>query len=479
MFHSFLSRYLKTYLFLAFAIFIFFTSLFNKVVENYFIKQQQERMVQESKSISYQYIKAYYGDQMDAIDFNQYIQILSYHLQARIWVMSKGGSIYIDSERGYYSLGGKKIDNDSINRALDGEIITMTGTFHGMFDQRVITVAVPVIANHEIKGIIVMHSNIPTLEKNLRFIYVFTFIFLIITILLLSILNFIFSRRISLFFNEINKTATAIANGDFNTRVTEHSEKEFKDVANNLNYMAIELEKLEDMRKSFIANISHDIRSPLTSIKGYVQAILDKTISYEHQEKYLNIVLDEANRLAKLTNDILLLNSMENSEMTVERTNFDIHYMIRKTLSQFEQKIVNKKIDITLLIDKKELYVIGDIDKIQRVIYNLIDNAVKFCEEDDKITIETSLTGSKATVVIEDTGPGINKNELKYIWDRFYKGDPSRGKHRQGTGLGLSIVRQIIKAHDEKITVTSEENVGTRFSFTLPATDYSRKLFQK
>ena len=224
-----------------------------------------------------------------------------------------------------------------------------------------------------------------------------------------------------------------------------------------VSYMAGELSKLDDYQKKFVANISHDFRSPLTSIKGYAAAILDGTIPHEMQDKYLNIILFETERLTKLTTGLLELNSFENNGTFLDITTFDINHIIKKTAEAFEGACREKKITLNLVFSSKQYLVEADMGKIQQVLYNLLDNAIKFSHNNSKIKISTEEKGEKVFVSVKDYGIGIPKDSIKKVWERFYKTDSSRGKDKKGTGLGLSITREIIQAHNENINLISTE----------------------
>ena len=234
--------------------------------------------------------------------------------------------------------------------------------------------------------------------------------------------------------------------------------------------MSSQLKDMEDYQKKFVANVSHDFRSPLTSIKGYVEAMADGTIPPEMQGKYLNIILFETERLTDLTRDLLTLNEFDTKDLLLDKTDFDIHEVIRNTAASFEGTCTAKKISIELLLATRTLYVHADRHKIQQVLYNLLDNAIKFSNPESTITIETTPRGDKVYTSVKDYGIGIPKSSINKIWERFYKSDLSRGKDKKGTGLGLSIVKEIIQAHNENINVISTEGVGTEFIFSLPLT---------
>ena len=468
MFKSFVNKFFFIYAILTLIIFMLLTTTLTNIIESFMINNHKENMLNVAETISEEYITAYTDQtQMSALNFEYQIVVLSNHIDSRIWILSSDGTVRIDSEKGVNSFQNVLMQNESIEKAQNGEIVTLKGNFYGLSNTPLVSVVYPIMIDNTTKGIIVMHSLYPQIKKEANYFFKLTIICLLLSLLFSIMLMFIFSRRITKTFQQMNKTARSIANGNFESRIMITSNDDVGELATNLNFMAAELGKLEEMRRSFIANISHDFRSPLTSIKGFVQAMLDGTIPYENQEKYLTIVLDETDRLTKLTNEILLLTKLENNGVNLEYSEFDIHLIIREVLTKFERKINDKKIHITLLIDEKQIMVLADKDKIERVIYNLIDNAVKFCTKGNKITIESTKYKDKVNISIKDTGPGINEDEIKYIFNRFHKADRSRGEDKKGTGLGLSIVKEIITAHKETINVNSKLNVGTEFVFTL------------
>ena len=269
---------------------------------------------------------------------------------------------------------------------------------------------------------------------------------------------------------KITNAAKQYASGNLDVVIPVNTQDEIGYLSASLNYMSSQLKDMEDYQKKFVANVSHDFRSPLTSIKGYVEAMADGTIPPEMQGKYLNIILFETERLTDLTRDLLTLNEFDTKDLLLNKTDFDIHEVIRNTAASFEGTCTAKKISIELLLATRTLYVHADRHKIQQVLYNLLDNAIKFSNPESTITIETTPRGDKVYTSVKDYGIGIPKSSINKIWERFYKSDLSRGKDKKGTGLGLSIVKEIIQAHNENINVISTEGVGTEFIFSLPLT---------
>lgn len=268
---------------------------------------------------------------------------------------------------------------------------------------------------------------------------------------------------------KLQNGAEKLSVGHENEPIQIRSHDEFGELARTLNVLGKELSRQDEYQRKFISNISHDFRSPLTSIRGYVQAMADGIIPPETADKYLNIILFETDRLTKLTTDILNVNNLDGEHILLELSNFDIHAAIRNTIDILEGSANRKKISFeTEFASADVLMVSGDSDKIRQVLHNLMDNAIKFSHSDSKIFVRTRVHSDKVYISVKDTGIGIPKEESARIWDRFYKTDLSRGKDKLGTGLGLSICKEIINAHKQTIHVVSTVGVGSEFVFTLP-----------
>ncbi len=237
------------------------------------------------------------------------------------------------------------------------------------------------------------------------------------------------------------------------------------------NQMALALQDIEEMRRVFIANVSHELRTPMTSIRGFVEGILDGTIPQEKHNQYLNIVKDETYRLNRLVNDLLDLAKIEAGEVELDITTLNINEMVRKCVIKLEALLIEKDLSVDADFEEEELLAKGDSDAIERVLYNLMHNAIKFTPPGGKIGVITRKLKDRIEVTVRDNGIGIDPNELDHVWDRFYKSDKSRGRDKTGTGLGLAIVRNIINEHKQSISVRSEPGLGTAFTFTLARGD--------
>ena len=339
--------------------------------------------------------------------------------------------------------------------------------FYGYFSSPHLNVIVPVENRGTTEGYVTYHYGMQQLyQKRSGLLGILQMVFLAVYALC-GLLLLCYQKWVHIPMQQIIKGASEYANGDLSYRIPVKSEDEMGYLANTLNYMADKINQNGEYQRTFIANVSHDFRSPLTSIKGYVEAILDGTIPPELQDKYLNIISHEADRLEKLTRSLLVLNDLDERKRMMNIRRFDINDVIKNTANTFEGTCSKKNIDLELLLYGKELFVEADMEQIQQVLYNLLDNAIKFSNDNSSIIMETSVKNDKVFVSVKDHGVGIPKESLSKVWDRFYKTDTSRGKDRKGTGLGLSIVKEIIKAHNQNINVISTEGVGTEFIFTL------------
>ena len=300
-------------------------------------------------------------------------------------------------------------------------------------------------------------------NSNLNVVYITAAILLILSLIILLV----FTKTVYFPLQKITEGANEYAAGNLEYRIDLNTRDEMGYLAGTLNYMSGELNKLEEYQRNFIANVSHDFRSPLTSIKGYLEAIIDGTIPPEMYEKYLTRVISETEHLTKLTQGMLTLNSLD-SKGYLSRSSFDINRVIKDTAASFEGTCEKKNINFELTFSDSMQMVYADLGKIQQVLYNLIDNAIKFSHQDSTIYIQTRIKNEKIFVSVKDTGIGIPKDSVQKVFDRFYKSDLSRGKDKKGTGLGLAIVKEIIQAHGENIDVVSTEGVGSEFIFSLP-----------
>jgi signal transduction histidine kinase len=283
---------------------------------------------------------------------------------------------------------------------------------------------------------------------------------------------YVISRRTTQPLSEIVTAAKNYAKGRFDYKIEVVGNDEVAELAAAINDMSVSLKHLDELRNSFLGNVSHDLRTPMTTIAGFVEGILDGTIPPEKHEKYLTIISQEVRRLSRLVNTLLEVSRLE-SGADLKPTDFNLSETARTVLISLESKISKKNIDIEFDTGDEDIFVNADSDSIHRVIFNLLDNAVKFTPEWGKISINISYISDgrkkrKAQLSVYNSGDGIAKEELAHIFDRFYKSDSSRGLDKSGTGLGLYIAKTTLLNHGEDISVDSVSGKYTEFKFTLP-----------
>ncbi len=441
-----------------------FTSIFvSSLTRNRILQQEAEKMYQEATYLAEGYGKEYYLGNEDDSSLSNQMNIISNYTGCKVMLISRNGDIVAGTEN-ISNYGVAAFDPTDT-----GNKYYMINRFYNIFDEDHLIVMYPITYNYAVSGYVILAKSISVIASELYGIFNYNYVTLIAAVLLMGIFVFIFIRNVSKPIEVITESTGRLAKGDFSEKINMHRNDEIGRLAASLDYMASEIGSLTDYQRKFIANVSHDFRSPLTSIKGYLEAMMDGTIPSEMQEKYFNIVINETERLTKLTNNMLTISNVNDKGLPLDLTDFDIIQIIKQTINTFEGTCSKKKIMFKLVFCDSSVTVRADKGKIQQVIYNLVDNAIKFSNNDSSIIISVSERNDKILTSIKDFGIGIPKDSIPKIWDRFYKSDLSRGKDKRGTGLGLSIVKDIINAHGEYIDVISTEGVGTEFIFALPA----------
>ena len=303
------------------------------------------------------------------------------------------------------------------------------------------------------------------LMKRIAHIYVLS---AIVPLTLMFVAFSIMTYRLTKPLRLMSDAARAMSKGDFSRRIPVTRDDEIGQLAVSFNQMTNSLARLEEVRKSFIANVSHELRTPMTTIGGFIDGIIDGTIPPDKQQYYLGIVHDEIKRLSRMVESMLSISRLESKEAELKYEAFDFKEQLLQVVINQERRIEHKGINISGLDALPSVVVKADKDLIYRVVYNLVDNAIKFTNEGGKIAFDMKYDAHNLTFRIENTGRGIPQNELPYVFERFYKVDKSRSSNKESTGLGLYIVKTIIKNHGGVISVSSIENRFTAFEFTIP-----------
>lgn len=457
-------KFIALYVIFGFLCLFTTATLTTQLVTNRLMEDTSQTLYREATLIASDYLPSYFTDDSSLYAVQAQLAAMRLYLESSLWFVDSEGSIITSS-----NLEGTSSPDaiEGFDPAEIGGNQYISGTYHGYFQEEVITVMAPVTQGFSTRGYLLIHSPVSGIEDRCRPIMIPVYI----TLGVIFFLSFIFLLGVHFFvyrpLRQISEAARQYALGNLEYEIPVYTHDEMGYLSASLNYMAAQLKDMDDYQKKIVANVSHDFRSPLTSMKGYVEAMADGTIPPELYDKYLKIILFETERLTDLTGDLLTLNEFDTKELLLDKTEFDIQDVIKGTAESFEAVCTPKHISIELLMMPAPVIVYADKRKIQQLLYNLIDNAIKFSENESSVTVEVTEKNEKAFVSIKDNGIGIPRKDLNKIWERFYKSDLSRGKDKKGTGLGLSIVREVVQAHDEHINVISTEGVGTEFIFSL------------
>ena len=366
---------------------------------------------------------------------------------------------------------GWQVNNAYLDQVIQGGSYSATGVIKNLYPDERYVVATPIMNAEQAKGIVIVSS--PTAATN-QILNRISNIFLtasVFVVMMAVLAVTAFARRESLPLRKMAKAANAFAHGNLKARVKieEDYSAEMEELALAFNNMAVSLQKSEYQRQEFVANVSHELKTPMTTISGYIDGILDGTIPEHRREHYLRIVSDETKRLSRLVRSMLDISQLQKEEGIPEdkKMHFDLEECTGQVLITFEKKINDKKLEVDVDFPEHPVFTFANRDYITQVIYNLLDNAVKFCPEGGTLGVKIREGNNKAYVSISNTGDTIPAEELPLVFDRFHKLDKSRSQNRDGWGLGLYIVKTIVCSHGENISVSSKDG-KTEFTFTMP-----------
>ena len=477
MFRSLFVRISLTYFLILMLGLLILGAFFYTFMTNYITDEIFDELEREGQVLS-GYFYWYYGSYISRGDMTGYCAVADKHRNTVIRAYVEGRS---DPIFQYYSTGSGDVIWDSaveINSLTEediaslraGEIVRRQGVYEGEEKYSMLTVCMPLYDNQRIYGYLFLHTPLTGVSRTLSEIFRFVLLSAGISAAVTIAIMFFYSRRVSRPIVQMSQATREIVKGDYSKRIEVKGKDEIAHLARNFNAMTDHVAQLEELRRGFVANVSHELRSPLTSIRGYIQGVLDGTFDKNQQGAYLGIALDETMRLNRLINDLLDLAQIESGEMPIEYSEFNINEILSRALAGRETEISEKKIRVQIDFECEQCYVSADKDRIQQVIINLIDNAIKFNREKGRLTVKTWNHRGEVYVKVEDEGRGISPDQIMRIWDRFYQVDPARSD-KKGRGLGLSIVKKIVEEHGQEIWVNSEEGKGSAFIFSLKAID--------
>ena len=383
---------------------------------SFLVKQKATELYRSANVISNTYAQYFYDDAISTEDVKEQLKAAGDFSSLTIWIMNTDGEVIYNSAAGSH---GTNFIVDGFVEEETSRSFYRQGDFYGQFGEEMLSVLSPITYNYNVKGYVVIHSPLERIREQRNDLNLIILATVAVVFVLSTFILIVFTDIVYLPLRKITKATEAYAEGDFTYPIDVDSNDEIGYLAASLTYMGDKLSHLEDDQKKFIANVSHDFRSPLTSMKGYLEAMADGTIPPEQHEKYIGIVKNETERLTKLTNNLLTLNNLNITGMNLDIIDFDINSTIRNTVATFEGSCKMKHISFNLVLSGETLYVSADKGKIEQVLYNLIDNAIKFSKPDSSIRIETSEKNETIFVSVKDSGIGIPKDNTRRVpaWD--------------------------------------------------------------
>lgn len=468
---SLFARMLFVYILIIVMAFALVGGIFFEMLKNQYLDTQMNLMITSAQEINGWATDNYFG-QLSDNEFRERLYNKALKEGTVIWLVSSAlHRVYMvaDPEKKGDSNTDFMTENTLEILALteQGNAVKQVTSNTKSFKGAMMSVAIPLVVGDTFVGSIVVHKEVRDVSVGISAIFRQVFTPLVISVAFAAVLVFVLSRYIIKPIRNISFGAMELARGNYDWRVKRTTNDEIGELAIAFNRMAEELKLQDGLRNTFIANVSHELRSPLASVQGFIQGILDGAIEDTDRDKYLQIVLGETKRMSSLINDLLSLAKIESGKFPIEYSEFDINELLRRCLLTFEQRIEEKSISVVVGLSEEKLNVWADEDRISQVITNLIDNAVKFTGEGGEIKVWTFCTENKVHVNISDTGVGIPQEDQPYVFERFFKVDKAHSPGTPGTGIGLSIVKRIIAQHGETIGLQSAEGKGTTFSFTL------------
>lgn len=481
MYRSLFSKYLTAFLLIIVAAFSILVAVIGSMLVNYIDDMNCKTLSRTAESIK-EYIESEYHE-YTSDDFNHFVYYKNSDIKQTLSMISacsddtlifltdKKGTMLISGD-GSEAIAERNIGTEIISKIENGKISSFKNlSLKDITEGSCNACAAPIVSKSgDTVGALFVCTEtsatnvfVTTMTK--------TLIMECLWVLLAALIAVYFiSERITRPLKEMSLAAKSFASGQFDVRVPVIGHNEVADLAQAFNNMAGSLAKTEEMRRSFIANVSHDLRTPMTTIAGFIDGILDGAIPPEKHEYYLGIIASEIRRLSRLVTTLLDITRIQAGERKFNMEPFDICEMARVILISFEQRINEKKLDVSFDCDNENMYVMADRDAIYQILYNICDNAVKFSYEGGIYRISIITKAGKVYISVYNEGQGIAENEISYVFDRFYKSDKSRGLDKTGTGLGLYIAKTIINAHHEEIWVRSVYGKFCEFTFTLPHT---------
>lgn len=440
----------------------------------------QRRAVQVADLVSYDY-RRNSGKYIEYNVITSSFSIISATSEMDVFLTDTSGKVLICSDNDECVHKEAQVDDKIMKKTL-AKGFRAVSNIGGIYAHNAYVVGVPVKVDNDITiGAVFVSTNASIIQSYIKDVFTIFIIGAFLIIVVSFVVIYFTTEAMARPLRAMLRATDSFAKGDFAVRVPVEGDEEIEQLAMAFNNMASNLANLENTRRSFVANVSHELKTPMTTIGGFIDGILDGTIPAEQYNYYLGIVSDEVKRLSRMVVSMLNISRIEAGEMKFNPQTVDINEIVCRTVLGFEKALEEKNIEVTGL-DIEKNYALADPDFVHQIVYNLIENAVKFTPENGTLAVTYSKEDDKMlTVAIRNTGEGISKEEIPKLFDRFYKTDRSRSMDKKGVGLGLHIVKSLVHLQGGTITVRSAEGEYTEFVFTLPASSpkSNGSLFRK
>lgn len=452
----------KTHLLILITIVVVLSLILSLAYNKYIFSQKENQLSTAAYKVNH-LTAEYYQDEITLDQLQSSINSISYMTESSIYVIESKNNSNIHVEE---KLNQKYI-TEALNKILKGQTVFLKKQYTNKFDMHMVFKGIPLKIDSKIIGAIILFSPVTYVYKNIFNINLIIWIISALLVIISVFIVYFTSSKISEPIIYMEKATSKLAAGEEVEDLEVKSNDELENLANGFNYMKNQILNTEKLRKEFIANISHDLKTPLTSINGFVQAMLDGIIKQEDMHRYLAIIKDEASRLIKLTDDILELTKIQSGTIKLSKQNILVKQILDDIQSSTEALRDEKNISIH--IDCPDhLHIYADADRLKQIMLNIINNSIKYNKQNGKILIKVSDKNHKIIFDIKDTGIGISREELPFIFDKFNRAKAHQHMTAGGTGLGLNIAKNLVILHGGKISAQSQLDKGTKITFSIP-----------
>lgn len=476
MFNTLFGKLFASYLIVILITVLIIGLLFSNVLASYIINAKAKNLETKALEVS-QITETYFSDNINPKIYSRFLKAVSRSINCSVVLVDKNGVIIAASLDGINHII-KDIGKNPMDIMRDMQVpkeymdeINHKQTVISIEKMRdlsrsMISIGVPVQVGGVVFGGVFLYSPIEDITSVLTNMYIVLIIVVILALFLASMISVYLSRLIIRPLKEMSRIAIAMAKGNYRVKVNFESDDEIGRLAKSLNYLATESERLEKMRRDFVANVSHELRTPLTAIRGFMEPLMDGTVTDKTDiERYHRIIYDETLRMQRLINDLLDLSRLQSGKMAINIHPVVLSEIVKNVIMKMKPQADSKGIQLIDNCPKNIPMVMADEDKIQQVLIIFIDNAIKYTGANGTVVVTAEEGKDFVTVKVSDTGSGIPPEDLEYIWDRFYKADKARGK--DGAGLGLAIAKEIIQLHGGTVGAKSQVGRGSTFQFTI------------